>query len=61
MRVTGIFKDSKLIVKAGNEVVKSIKKKQMAPGEMERIRIPGDILTEINSDVLSVHVESIKP
>jgi len=57
MRVTGIFKDSKLIVKSGNEVIKSIKKKQMTPGEMERIRIPLNILEKLNTDVLSVHVE----
>ncbi|RKX84872.1 MAG: pyridine nucleotide-disulfide oxidoreductase [Spirochaetes bacterium] len=57
MRVTGIFKDSKLIVKSGNEVIKSIKKKQMTPGEMERIRIPLNILENLNADVLSVHVE----
>ena len=57
MRVTGIFKDSKLIVKSGNEVIKSIKKKQMTPGEMERIRIPLNIIEKLNTDVLSVHVE----
>jgi len=57
MRVTGIFKDSKLIVKSGNEVIKSIKKKQMTPGEMEKIRIPLNILEKLNTDVLSVHVE----
>ncbi|MCD6121761.1 MAG: FAD-dependent oxidoreductase [Spirochaetales bacterium] len=57
MRVTGIFKDSKLIVKSGNEVIKSIKKKQMTPGEMEKIRIPLNIIEKLNTDVLSVHVE----
>ena len=60
MRVTGIFKDSKLIVKAGNEVVKSIKKKQMAPGEMERIRISSEIFKKTNTGTLSVYVESNK-
>ena len=58
MRVTGVFKNSKLTVKAGNEVVKSIEKKQMAPGEMERIRLPLQTIEKLNTDVLSVHVES---
>ena len=57
MRVTGIFKDSKLIVKSRNEVIKSIKKKQMTPGEMEKIRIPLNTIENLNADVLSVHVE----
>ena len=40
MRVNRIFKDVKLEVKAGEEVLMSLKKNHMAPGEMERIMIP---------------------
>lgn len=40
MRVNRIFKDVKLEVKSGEEVLMSLKKNHMAPGEMERIMIP---------------------
>ncbi len=43
-RVKRVFGDSAIEIKDGEKLLKSYKRQHMAPGEMERIIIPGDIL-----------------
>ncbi|MDR3259200.1 MAG: NAD(P)/FAD-dependent oxidoreductase [Fusobacteriaceae bacterium] len=44
MRVRNIYKNMKLNVKSGNDIIVSIKKPHLAPGEMEKIIIPKKLL-----------------
>ncbi len=56
MRVNRIFKEVKLEVKAGEEVLMSWKKSHMAPGEMERIMIPKAKLEQARGKEIVVEV-----
>lgn len=56
MRVMNVYHDSKLSVKADGKEIYSVKKKYLAPGEMERIDINKDLLGE---NVRKVTVEVI--
>lgn len=56
MRVTEVFKDVKLEIKDGDEVLMSMKKKHMAPGEMEKIIMPKAILDRIKGNDIRVEV-----
>ena len=57
MRVSEIYRNARLIVKADDVVIKKVKKMQMAPGEMERIRLNSKILKDGKMSVLSVEVK----
>ena len=58
MRVTEIYKNSKLVVKKNDTVLKEIKKIQLTPGEMEEIILDGEMLKCKDIDNLTVYVES---
>lgn len=58
MRVTGIYKNSKLVVKKNDTVLKEIKKIQLTPGEMEEIILDREMLKCKDIDNLKVYVES---
>lgn len=58
MRVTDIYKNSKLVVKKNDTVLKEIKKIQLTPGEMEEIILDGEMLKCKDIDNLTVYVES---
>ncbi|WP_199229085.1 NAD(P)/FAD-dependent oxidoreductase [Sporanaerobacter acetigenes] len=58
MRVTGIYKNSKLVVKKNDTVLKEIKKIQLTPGEMEEIILDREMLKCKDIDNLTVYVES---
>ncbi len=57
MRVSEIYRNARLMVKADDVVIRKVKKMQMAPGEMERIRLDSKILKDREVSVLSVKVE----
>jgi NADPH-dependent 2,4-dienoyl-CoA reductase/sulfur reductase-like enzyme len=56
MRVRDVYKDVKLEVKDGDEILVSLKKKHLAPGEMEKIVLPKKILDKIQGDELKISV-----
>ena len=56
MRVKGSHKNAALVVKAGEQVVKSVKKKVLSPGEMAVIKIKKDELPAEKFRRLSVEV-----
>lgn len=56
MRVKDVYKDVKLEVRDGDEVLVSHKKKHLAPGEMEKIILPKKILDKIQGDELKISV-----
>ncbi|WP_160197504.1 NAD(P)/FAD-dependent oxidoreductase [Senegalia massiliensis] len=57
MRVTDVYKDVKLVIKADGEVVREINKKHLAPGEMERVKLPAKSIKNKNISNISVEVQ----
>ncbi|BDU51392.1 NAD(P)/FAD-dependent oxidoreductase [Haliovirga abyssi] len=57
MRVRKVYKDKELVIRYGNEEIKRIKKRHLAPGEMEKISLPIGYLTKEKFRELSVSVE----
>lgn len=57
MRVNNVYKDAKLILRADGNVIKSLKKKHLAPGEMEHIKLDKSFLQEKSITELSVEIE----
>lgn len=56
MRVKNIFQDAKLIVLADGKLIKEIKKRHLAPGEMERISIDVEAIKELNPKTIEIEV-----
>lgn len=57
-RVGAVFKNKKITVKADGEVISSKKKIKLAPGEMENVVIPADVLKKLDAgSTISVKVE----
>ncbi|MBS4539599.1 FAD-dependent oxidoreductase [Clostridium sp. D2Q-11] len=57
MRVSDVYKDVKLVIKADGETIKEMKKKHLAPGEMERIKIPVINIKDKNISNITVEVQ----
>jgi len=57
MRVREVFKDVKLEVRCGDEVLMSLKKPHMAPGEMEKIMIPKVFMDKIKTNKIEVTIK----
>lgn len=57
MRVRNVYKDTALVVKLDGKEIKRIKKKHLAPGEMEQVMIKPEELAGVSSGTLSVEVE----
>lgn len=57
MRVKNVYKDTALVVKLDGKEIKRIKKKHLAPGEMEQVMIKPEELAGVSSGTLSVEVE----
>ncbi len=57
-RVGAIYKNKKLTVEADGNVISSKKKVKLAPGEMENVVIPADVLATLNENsTIKVRVE----
>ena len=57
MRVRSVYQNVKMVIKADGEVIKEVKKKHLAPGEMEIIKMDSKLLTDKQISELSVSVE----
>ena len=56
-RVTGAYKNAKIVLKCGDNVLMEKTKKIVVPGEMENAIVPISLLKDVKSDViLSVEV-----
>ncbi len=58
MRVTGVYKNVQITVKSGGEVIKSFRKKHLAPAEMEIIKLKLDLLVNVKKE-LTIEVEEL--
>ncbi len=56
-RVRQIFKNSAILVMDGDNQLAKFKREHLAPGEMEKIKIPNALMKRIVSDKLTVSVE----
>ena len=57
-RVGRIYKNAKVVLECDGKVISSKKKVKLAPGEMENVIIPADVLSSMNeSSVICVRVE----
>ncbi|WP_212378943.1 NAD(P)/FAD-dependent oxidoreductase [Alkaliphilus sp. B6464] len=56
MRVDNIYKNVKLVVKSNGEVIKEVKRKHVAPGEMENINLDFSKFNLGNSDEISIEI-----
>jgi NADPH-dependent 2,4-dienoyl-CoA reductase/sulfur reductase-like enzyme len=57
LRVRNVYKQSKLVIKADQEVIKEIKRRHMAPGEMEHISLPTDLIKDKEFSCLTIEVK----
>lgn len=51
MRVNNIYKNKKIVVKEGDNIIASFKRAHLAPGEMEKILLPEVLLKKISKDI----------
>jgi CxxC motif-containing protein len=57
-RVTGIYKESEIEIKAGDELLTSFKKKYLAPGEMQKVVLLKNVLDKAAGRDITVSVKS---
>ena len=59
-RVRRVFKESKIQVMCGDNVIASFKREHMAPGEMENIKIPKALLDRIDGNSITISAEEVQ-
>jgi hypothetical protein len=59
-RVSDVFRDKKVTVKAGDSVLISKKKQKLAPGEMETVKLTRDMIKSVTSGKIRISIEDIK-
>jgi hypothetical protein len=60
-RVSNVYRDVKITVKAGDRVLLEKKKQKVAPGEMETVILTADMLSSCDKDeTLAFSLEDIK-
>lgn len=57
-RVANVYRDKRIVVKLNDEIIANIKKKKLAPGEMENVSIKPEILEKMKAnDKIVVSIE----
>ncbi len=59
-RVRRVFKKSKISVFSGDKEIASFKRESMAPGEMEKIKIPKALLSKIDSSQIKICASEVE-
>jgi NADPH-dependent 2,4-dienoyl-CoA reductase/sulfur reductase-like enzyme len=57
LRVRKVYKNVKLVIKGDDEIIKEIKKRNLAPGEMEHLTLPVSSLTGKSFEYLTIEVK----
>ena len=60
-RVNRIFKNSRIVVTAGDKELAAYKREHMAPGEMEHILLPKKLLETADGQEITASVEEVAP
>ena len=56
-RVADVYRDIKIVVRDGDEVIVSKKKQKVAPGEMETVTLTKDMIAGVKTGTLSFSIE----
>ena len=56
-RVADVYRDVKIVVRDGDDIIISKKKQKVAPGEMETVKLTAEMLTALKSGKLSFSIE----
>jgi NADPH-dependent 2,4-dienoyl-CoA reductase/sulfur reductase-like enzyme len=56
-RVADVYRDVRIVVRDGEEVLVNKKKQKVAPGEMETVTLTPEMLAKVNSGVLNFSIE----
>ena len=56
-RVADVYRDSKVVIRDGEEVIYSKKKQKLAPGEMETVTVTADMIKALKSGKLCFSIE----
>ena len=56
-RVADVYRDAKIIVRDGDNVIISKKKQKLAPAEMEKIELKADVIKALSGEGLSFAIE----
>ena len=57
-RVSAVYKNAKVVLEADGKVISSKKKVKLAPGEMENVTVPADVIASLTKDsTVCVRVE----
>ena len=56
-RVADVYRDVKIVVRDGDDIIISKKKQKVAPGEMETVKLTAEMLTSLKSGKLSFSIE----
>ena len=56
-RVSDVYRDAKIVVRDGDKVIISKKKQKLAPAEMEKVELAGDIISALSGEGLSFSIE----
>ena len=57
-RVADVYRDVKIVVRDGDNVLVSKKKQKVAPGEMETVTLTKEMIEGVSSDTLSFSIEA---
>lgn len=60
LRVTSVYRNAKICVRADEKIIKEIKRPHLAPGEMERVRLNSDIMKTIRPKTISLYIDGEK-
>ena len=56
-RVANVYRDAKIIVKDGERVILSKKAQKLAPAEMEKVKLTGEMLSSLSGNEISFSIE----
>ncbi len=56
-RVADVYRDAKIVVRDGDRVIISKKKQKLAPAEMEKIELTGDMIAALSGGEISFAIE----
>lgn len=60
LRVNSVYQNAKISVKADGKTIKEVKRRHLAPGEMERIRIDSQLMKNAQPKKISLNVQGEK-
>ncbi|HDP69016.1 MAG TPA: FAD-binding protein [Candidatus Marinimicrobia bacterium] len=60
LRVTSVYRNAKICVRADEKTIKEVKRPHLSPGEMERVRLNSNIMKTIRPKTISLYIDGEK-